>query len=1006
MGKKRKRVDKPHTTVPLKKLKGENITTKGFRVLHSEQKRTWGVKKRSHKGRKINLVTPNNFKKKSNKVQVVASCDSPKKSASSDVTMAIRQGRWMSPKAMPVETQEPTSGEPSSSLVTLTPTRRSSRGLKEKPVVRRLLDAVKCGDFKTASELLQCKEETELTSKNVRGEALLKSAFLGHIGLVQLLVELGTDVNRIDYRYGTPLIAAVENGYFDIAKFLICKGADVRRKLCNGDTALMLAVKKGHNILLVQHILDSGASIDERNRAGQTPTMICIQKCDLNTLMLLLHHGARLDIKDKAGKSALDIATERNINSLVQLMHAYCLHPYWTVRKAIETNSVGMMKALHKCGFVYSGSINSETILKRALGHGFRNGWDTSCKIDKKIFKSIHEKEDENVAEDAEGIQPLLLAAACGCDKIVRFLINAGADVNVKDNDKMNALMHAAKNGHSKVIKILIENGVVAEQVGEFGNTALSYALGEGNIECARQLIAFGVPINPMIDFSVAASRDQCESLKLLLEHEDVSLFDANVLSTAVCALSYKAAPFLIESGMDVNALMFSGETVLMEATTREMVEMLISKGASVNKKGLHGQTALIKFCSGVSCDEDELTQDEIVAVLLKNAADVNDTDAQGFTPLIKAALYNRENVTRLLLGARADVNKANGSGQTALMLAAQRGLTLIMMALLEHRAEVNLQAKDGFTALMYAAMNSYSDSVRLLLDHKADVGLEEKSGNTALLLATDVKVVKMLAESGADVNKQNRDGFSSLMFAARSRIPQLVKTLIELGADVGAFEKGNKETALSLLLKMSNLNEEGYSCIETLVAAGSAKVHSSHCDITLAKMIIHNRRKVVKLCVSQGSAPSLMCARCLQKYHCFSKQFCDSLANLQLSPLDVALICGDKDIANYLVANCFLLKSDLRPRERLRDLLVRDNCTESVAFLDQFLSLPPSLFQLTLVAISSALQPSQVREAKIKETGLPPSLQNELLFKFDRANLEEHAEFVGQRPDLRMGHT
>ena len=49
---------------------------------------------------------------------------------------------------------------------------------------------------------------------------------------------------------------------------------------------------------------------------------------------------------------------------------------------------------------------------------------------------------------------------------------------------------------------------------------------------------------------------------------------------------------------------------------------------------------------------------------------------------------------------------------------------------------DVNLQDKDCWTALMFAALNGYIDCVKLLVDNNADVNLQDKDGWTALMLA------------------------------------------------------------------------------------------------------------------------------------------------------------------------------------------------------------------------------------------------------------------------------
>ncbi|XP_059165347.1 ankyrin repeat and KH domain-containing protein mask-like [Physella acuta] len=866
---------------------------------------------------------------------------------------------------------------------------------------KELMEAVESGNTLVVTRLLNDNQTAKFYTPNLLHEALVTASRLGHISLVFLLVEAGASVNKKHSTYGSPLLAAVEHGYIDVAKILLKNGAGVGMKSKNGDTALMLAVKKGYSTWIVKYLISYGAVVNEKNKQGKTPAMISIEKCDFNTLMILINSGADLEMKDNKGKSALMYASENKCLDFVKLLSESRFHPSSMLKKVIEKNSVPMLKHLLRCNFIHIDcmEIDGETVLIAALKKGRLNSWQPQYVASYEMIQLIVENVHEINTKGSNGIRPLALAAASGRCNIVQLLLDNGADVNGRDKyDKMTALMHAAKYGHKDVIKLLMKNKAAINLSGDYENSALTYALEGGHVPSAVLLLSLGATINARRDFSVAAGKDRFHSVKLLLQHIDISQVDVSVLSTAVQGSSYKTTELLIDSGMDVNALTFTGETLLMEASSKEMVELLLRKGALVSKKGLGDQTALIKFSDGLSYDANEEEQDKIIEILLKHNADPNEANSEGYTPLIKAALHDREGCAKLLLEAGADVNRATSRGHTAMMLAAQRGSTNILKLLLEKGACINVQAKDGQTALMFAAMNGYTDSAQLLLDAGADVNVEDNDGNTALLLSTEEEVVKQLLTAGADVNKQNKKGLSSLMYAARSRRLSLLWILVQAGADVCAFDSDKKESALSIVLQSSVLNEEEFSCIETLVTAGAAKVYSSHCDVTLARMIIHNKRKIVSLFLTNGGAPSSVCLDCLRDYHCFTKSFCDRLYSLLLSPLDIALICGNIDISNYLVNNWFLVESDLTQDAVFRDILVELNRDNSLLFLDSFLAQPFPLYKLAFVTVSDALKTGPDRENRIKGTKLPSLLQNKLSFKSETEKLEDcPADAFGQ---------
>ena len=75
-----------------------------------------------------------------------------------------------------------------------------------------------------------------------------------------------------------------------------------------------------------------------------------------------------------------------------------------------------------------------------------------------------------------------------------------------------------------------------------------------------------------------------------------------------------------------------------------------------------------------------------------------------------------------------------NGQDQTALIYAAKNNSTpRIVEELLEAGAEVNAQDEDGATALMYAARDAGLGVVDVLLDFNANVHDKDKKGHNAL---------------------------------------------------------------------------------------------------------------------------------------------------------------------------------------------------------------------------------------------------------------------------------
>ncbi|KAL3125271.1 hypothetical protein niasHT_000682 [Heterodera trifolii] len=127
----------------------------------------------------------------------------------------------------------------------------------------------------------------------------------------------------------------------------------------------------------------------------------------------------------------------------------------------------------------------------------------------------------------------------------------------------------------------------------------------------------------------------------------------------------------------------------------------------------------------------------EIVDLLLEKGADPNEPVADqvnnintSMTPLFFAVRHANLPLCRLLVARGANVDLGTDSAITPLMIAAcDRSQTEIVTFLVENGANINLQNGDGATALMYACYKGNVDIVRLLLSHGANVELTDFEG-------------------------------------------------------------------------------------------------------------------------------------------------------------------------------------------------------------------------------------------------------------------------------------
>ncbi|MEN6508850.1 MAG: ankyrin repeat domain-containing protein [Smithella sp.] len=167
------------------------------------------------------------------------------------------------------------------------------------------------------------------------------------------------------------------------------------------------------------------------------------------------------------------------------------------------------------------------------------------------------------------------------------------------------------------------------------------------------------------------------------------------------------------------------------------------------------------------------------------------------------------------------------GCTKTSLIASARYGDVVMMNKLLNEGARVD-EPNEGVwsaTPLFWALYECKFETAKILLAKGAKATAKDSYGYSALQVAAGCKnaetsVIEDLIQKGADVrHKSDKDGYTSLHDACMSGTPDVVKLLIDKGADVNAADKKGT-TPLMLAVKSNSIPK-----VEILLERG-ADIH------------------------------------------------------------------------------------------------------------------------------------------------------------------------------------
>ena len=417
----------------------------------------------------------------------------------------------------------------------------------------------------------------------------------------------------------------------------------------------------------------------------------------------------------------------------------------------------------------------------------------------------------------------LLEKASIGDLDGVKTLIQR-VDVDTTNDCNQTALCVACANGHAEVAQYLLDHGAFVN----LGAKPLIASVRNDHYDCVKLLLEHHADVNctnantetPML---VALQNHHYSIISLLLQYDAKIPFESfgDIYATQLPQNAEVEHAAVIQKLIDNNLIDLTSDTIFLAA-----LDFAFKHGPTeLAKRILSKDTYSQKFYHRAAYYSTKNNWPDILSKLVTKGVKINAV-VDGQTLLYTACKEGHEAIVTLLLNNGADPNIASTFGTLGyslpLQIAVYQGNYTICDMLLAKGAKLD-QSRES---LLHIACSGGADewisideaaetrsleqrlsTIRLLLQQEVDVNAISDVGDTALYRACashQLQVVRLLLEAGADVNL-TLPLFSPVIAALEIGNAELIHLLVKSGADAKC-NNSNNETCLHVVINAYSL--------------------------------------------------------------------------------------------------------------------------------------------------------------------------------------------------------
>ena len=346
--------------------------------------------------------------------------------------------------------------------------------------------SIACRNGSEAMVDLLLKAKADAKGSEPSGETVLMScARTGSLGAVEQLLAAGAEPNSFEVDSGqTALMWAAAGGHWEIVDLLIGAGADVNASSSGKFTPLMFAARTG-DLKSAELLLDAGAEVNVATEDGLSPLLIASASLDAITGSdyrlvveesqheslgaLLLERGADVTQSDQYGMTALHYAVEMNKPSLLRALLKRDADPNAQLTQGLpfrRGDYVGREAYDGASPFWLAARLGNVEMMRELLDAGadpeLRQAWGVTPTM---VAAGVTQT-DSRIANEEKLIQALEL-----------LVLEIKTDIHSVDRSGQTAVHGAANVSGNEIIKFLVAEGADPEAVDSRGRTPHDVAM-------------------------------------------------------------------------------------------------------------------------------------------------------------------------------------------------------------------------------------------------------------------------------------------------------------------------------------------------------------------------------------------------------------------------------------------------------------------------------------------------------------------------------------------------